>query len=381
MNKIELEVETVTPLFIAGADTRCIGNEGLRPPSIKGLMRWWFRAILGGMVEIDELKKKEDEIFGFTKQKSKIKILSSTNAQLKKSKTCIQFKKENFPKYLWFPFDPSKKEKEKGEIRYYYPEKSIFKIFLYSRESTSFRIASGALWALIYLGGVGSRSRRGAGSLKINKKPENSPYNFAFNGKTLNETKEFIEDNLSKLFKEFKKLANGDFNLQENVKFPVLSKKDSEIELMNYTNSWRKSLMNIQKIYKDFRDKEILKKVNFGLPININIKENKENEENDMKYKGDLRNIEKKLGKKYPNEEVKKRMKLIDKQRQLRYASPFCIGVMDLNGRYSTRIVKFKTSTHPYNKFNEYTKTLEKDLNSLNSKIKPITTIEIPEVE
>ncbi|MCD6363255.1 MAG: type III-B CRISPR module RAMP protein Cmr1, partial [Synergistetes bacterium] len=48
MHKVSLEVETVTPLFIAGADQRNIGNEGLRPPSLRGLLRWWFRAALGG---------------------------------------------------------------------------------------------------------------------------------------------------------------------------------------------------------------------------------------------------------------------------------------------------------------------------------------------
>lgn len=368
MEKIELEVETVTPLFIAGADTGYIINEGLRPPSMKGLMRWWFRAILGGMVPIDKLRKKENEIFGSTEQKSRIRVLSSTNA---KPMECEDLKKMKFPRYLWFPFDPRERARE-GEKRYYYPAESKFKIFLYSKESKFFHIALGALWALIFLGGIGSRSRRGAGSLRVNNSSENSPYEFIFNGKTLPEAKEFIEYNISVLFKEFKELADEDFHLQENVEFPVLSKEKSKIELIGPFGDWRKPLENVENIYKKFRDdKEILEKVNFGLPIHINVKG------------GDLKNIEKNLREKLKlsEKEIEKRMKLIEEQLKLRYASPFCIGVMNLNGEYSARIVKFYSSTHHYNKFKEYSKSLEQDLNALDSKIRKITTVNIPEVK
>ena len=39
MHSVTLEVETITPLFIAGADQRNIENEGLRAPSLRGLLR------------------------------------------------------------------------------------------------------------------------------------------------------------------------------------------------------------------------------------------------------------------------------------------------------------------------------------------------------
>ena len=40
MGEVILEVDTITPLFIAGADQRNIENEGLRAPSLRGAMRW-----------------------------------------------------------------------------------------------------------------------------------------------------------------------------------------------------------------------------------------------------------------------------------------------------------------------------------------------------
>ncbi|MCX7840755.1 MAG: type III-B CRISPR module RAMP protein Cmr1, partial [Anaerolineae bacterium] len=42
-----LELQTVTPLFLAGATAR--GAPELRAPSVRGEMRYWWRAALGGV--------------------------------------------------------------------------------------------------------------------------------------------------------------------------------------------------------------------------------------------------------------------------------------------------------------------------------------------
>jgi len=42
MYSVSFELETITPLFMAGADG--ITPE-LRPPSFKGMMRFWWRAM------------------------------------------------------------------------------------------------------------------------------------------------------------------------------------------------------------------------------------------------------------------------------------------------------------------------------------------------
>ncbi len=41
MKSIKFTLETITPLFLAGADGQ---TPELRPPSIKGMMRFWWRA-------------------------------------------------------------------------------------------------------------------------------------------------------------------------------------------------------------------------------------------------------------------------------------------------------------------------------------------------
>lgn len=62
MHKVTFECETITPMFMAGADGK---TPELRPPSIKGAMRFWWRA-MNGHLGLDELRKQEAAIFGGT---------------------------------------------------------------------------------------------------------------------------------------------------------------------------------------------------------------------------------------------------------------------------------------------------------------------------
>ena len=70
MNQIIFECETITPMFMYGADGK---TPELRPTSVKGVMRFWWRAI-NGHLSLIELKKQEDEIFGSTEKKSSFSI-------------------------------------------------------------------------------------------------------------------------------------------------------------------------------------------------------------------------------------------------------------------------------------------------------------------
>ena len=63
MEKIVFECETITPMFMYGADGT---TPELRPASIKGVMRFWWRAIHG--------ENSEYENFGTTEKKSSFSI-------------------------------------------------------------------------------------------------------------------------------------------------------------------------------------------------------------------------------------------------------------------------------------------------------------------
>ncbi|MFH0988531.1 MAG: type III-B CRISPR module RAMP protein Cmr1 [bacterium] len=41
--KVTFKCEVITPMFLGGADP---DKPELRPPSIRGAMRWWFRTMI-----------------------------------------------------------------------------------------------------------------------------------------------------------------------------------------------------------------------------------------------------------------------------------------------------------------------------------------------
>ena len=48
MQQVTFTLRTITPLFLAGADQT---TAELRAPTFRGLMRYWYRALIGGVVE------------------------------------------------------------------------------------------------------------------------------------------------------------------------------------------------------------------------------------------------------------------------------------------------------------------------------------------
>ena len=60
METIKFECEIITPMFLGGADGK---SAELRAPSIKGALRFWWRA-MNGHLPLKELHEKEAEIFG-----------------------------------------------------------------------------------------------------------------------------------------------------------------------------------------------------------------------------------------------------------------------------------------------------------------------------
>lgn len=60
MRQLAFNCRTITPMFLAGADN-CTTE--LRPPSIKGAMRFWWRAVQR-CASLNDLKEKEAKLFG-----------------------------------------------------------------------------------------------------------------------------------------------------------------------------------------------------------------------------------------------------------------------------------------------------------------------------
>jgi CRISPR type III-B/RAMP module RAMP protein Cmr1 len=86
---IERQIEIVTPAFIAGANQRAdeatIASEIHRGTYVKHGLRWWFRALAGGLIGSHQLSKircAESAVFGSTEASSRLRIGITTDAPL-----------------------------------------------------------------------------------------------------------------------------------------------------------------------------------------------------------------------------------------------------------------------------------------------------------
>ena len=179
-----VECELITPMLMHGEDTAVAE---LRPPSIKGEMRFWWRAIHGNL-SLDELKKQESLLFGGANENSAVK--SSFRIRIKKGLSSS----------ISINSLPHKRVMTKG-----YKENKPFEIeFLSNMELDKvekiFELST-------ILGGFGLRSRRGFGSVSMIK----------------NDSKPITEEYIKGLISEI----NGEFNYTSNILYPYI--KEFEI--------------------------------------------------------------------------------------------------------------------------------------------------------
>jgi len=171
IEKRQYECEIVTPMFLGGADPR---SAELRVPPIKGLLRFWWRAVCG-IEDIKDMAYWEGEIFGSTEKKSKVSLwIENIDAQprlerLPKGKK-VPVEGKSYPTsiihYLAYGFY-ERQGRENVFIKSHFPVQSRFKIVLqFSKGVTMIEGAlEKSLKAMIMYGGLGARSRNGFGSL------------------------------------------------------------------------------------------------------------------------------------------------------------------------------------------------------------------------
>lgn len=198
MEEITFEVETVTPLFIAGADQRNIENEGLRTPSLRGAMRWWFRAVAGGAklssgsINGKKIKEEEEEIWGAADKKSKVSISTfSINSRI----SSIQNIRERGIKYLSYGSSDRPCIEPGGKFRVDIRLNSTI-----SDEEKNRIVAT--IWLLLNLGNIGSKSRKGFGSLRITKDTTINGISFK-NPKNIDELEKYLKINIKKCLELF----------------------------------------------------------------------------------------------------------------------------------------------------------------------------------
>jgi len=142
-------------------------EDPFRVPSIRGQLRFWWRATAGGRCEsVDELRREEEQLWGSTEHASRVR-LRILNADRGSGRLAAgpgpdgRWQKLQ-PDYALFPAQEDRR--------------NIGEIYIGGRFSLEVALPTGTpesalaeidrtLWAWVTFGGIGGRTRRGAGAL------------------------------------------------------------------------------------------------------------------------------------------------------------------------------------------------------------------------
>ncbi|MCR4420905.1 MAG: type III-B CRISPR module RAMP protein Cmr1 [Exilispira sp.] len=205
MKEANLTVKVITPLFMG--DAKQVAE--LRTQSINGILRWWFRAAGGSFED-------EKRIFGWggeNSNKGGVKLVISQklnyNEFEKEFDSDGRVKQDNGINYLGFSLDQrfnNKQNKPRRKCIEFNQNFDIKVIFFPNLKEEYIKKFFATLWFAFNLGNFGSRSRRGFGSLMIEKIESeckditNNCFGLSFNiNNNQNDVKKWITDNLNKI--------------------------------------------------------------------------------------------------------------------------------------------------------------------------------------
>lgn len=216
MQTVAFRLQVVTPLFLSGADQQ---KAELRSPSIRGALRFWFRAMMGGVVDGDwqKVKRLEALAFGSTEQgsnwqvkvgESTLKLLSAQEAVGPLDEGVLYlgfnlFRRGRRPRGRPAELDkleracfwPSEGESFRLRLRFFGSDPSFQSVIL------------GAFWLLLHCGGLGARIRRGFGGLALaDGEAELAGLRW---GWPLEDTLRFFHEQLSKIAVFYAKFAEA----------------------------------------------------------------------------------------------------------------------------------------------------------------------------
>lgn len=267
MYETEFKLSTITPMYMHmyKNDTDQSYLE-LRPSEFKGMIRFWWRALKAND-NILQLKKEEEKIFGGITENSgrsavllKITEQESNNSPIHPHLTLDshynrdehRLEGKDVPiSYLLYTVQ---------KYPYYF---SSFSLSIYSKDEKPLKNALAGLWCAINLGGFGSRSRRGGGSLKV-EEVNGETYGLTFKPEEENseEISQWIIENTKKARSLVEKAGTqcSSYSNLSTAEF-IISK--------NSFKTWQEALKDVGKVYMDFRIplKKQIQLGNFGLPI------------------------------------------------------------------------------------------------------------------
>lgn len=235
----------------------------MRVPSIRGALRYWYRAAVGAALDNSSMKmlyEKESSIFGDTTQASSVIIKARWPKGEPKTEP---FDKNKFSEgkidpsgrcqtsgknYLLWSMREFGNEKERW---YYIPdEDKPLELIIKNRvgatdgEKKLLDVAF-SFWLLCHLGGIGSRARRTAGSIQvINAKMLNGTPNFGTPA-TAEELVAHLQEGIQEIRRHF-----GNPTITESQQYDVLSSSTCKIWIIKGENNnpWKNWMTAVETI-------------------------------------------------------------------------------------------------------------------------------------
>lgn len=273
--RITFTLEALTPIFLSGADQ---AKAELRSPSLRGVMRYWFRAMMGRVLggDYQKLKGLESQVWGSTQRAGNI-ILRLKDSQVGHGKT--QQLDEAIPggsqqaiigrRYLLYSV--LLRQQQQYQRPEYVEQGGSFTFEMHVPKKFK-DLALGTLWLVGQFGALGTRSRRGLGALRL---ASCDPGLWA--GLDMTELSASPQDYASKLKtglldvrQVFARFAQDPSPTIDRLPlFPCLVPKFCTIGVLNIRfSSWCEALDHIGRCYAKFRQsKSVKNRAAFGLPI------------------------------------------------------------------------------------------------------------------
>lgn len=185
------DLKLATPAFLAGASQQQDDCD-LRPATLRGLLRWWWRTMHAAHLDRPTLKRLETAVWGDAESGSPVRI--AVDLVEGKSPARYDYKdgfgpKAEFRRQNDLQDPPNRKttqglfyasygmdDGKGGKKRYYRPDGSRWRVMLTARTGRFKDVplparklmeqATAALWLLCRFGGVGSKGRKGFGSFE-----------------------------------------------------------------------------------------------------------------------------------------------------------------------------------------------------------------------
>lgn len=187
MRELIATYKIVTPMFIGGADQS--PADGIRPPSVKGALRFWWRALNWGRFwedvkdeeqALQHLHREEARLFGAAMGDKEnvggqgcflLSVHSKKLSVTEKEGVHQQFKNNNASRYLAYGLMAAFGTDAGKLVRGCINENQYFDVKLVFKHDIDTSIKE-AVIALGLLGGLGSRNRHGLGSLSLDNLTE-----------------------------------------------------------------------------------------------------------------------------------------------------------------------------------------------------------------